>query len=421
MFQLPAGYDRDSVSREAIFDEEGRWVASTLNRSPLVTGGLLPTRVIIHDDTLRSGANTPGVYITNDKRMRIAEKLEETGVRDIEAGYAGLSDHCEFFRMLKKAGTRMRLGAHTMAMVENYRKEIYNAVEGGADVINIVAQFTEIGKNQFGGLPESVVVERIHDSVGYAKGLGVMASIGTVADSLEAIQKALHAAVDAGADRIYVYDARGWYTPNTVSFLVRLAKDIVGSRAQVAFHGHDDYGLATANSLEAVRAGADVVDVTVNRSGHRCGNASFEQVVAALTTIYGIDTGVELGKVFDLCKLVEELFEVGIPPNSPHVGAYMYLYAGAKTNAILRGDWFVWENIKAEAMGQKRGLQWTAHALERGGTKDAPVAIKAQQMGVNLTEEQLAQVYGELRKVFAEKKVATDPELEALISRVVKG
>lgn len=419
MFQLPAGYDKGRVSREATFDEQGRWVSSTLNRSPIASSGL-PHSVIIHDDTLRSGANTPGVYVTNEKRMRIAEKLEEAGVRDIEAGYAGISDHCDFFRMLKKAGTRMRIGAHTIAMVDNYRKEIYNAVEAGADVINIVSQFTEIGKNQFGGLPEAEVMRRIQDSVNYTKELGAMASIGTVADSLEDIRKSLRAAAEAGAARIYVYDARGWYLPSTVSFLVKLARDIVGPNIQLGFHGHDDYGLATANTLEAVKAGADVVDVTVNRTGHRCGNASFEQVVAALATICGTDTGVDLGKVYGLCKLVEEIYDLDIPPNSPHVGDYMYVYSGAKTNAILRGDWFVWENIKAEAMGQKRSLMWTAHALERGDTRDAPVALKVKQMGLSCTEEQLARIYAALRTVFSAKKYATDAEMEGIIGRIVK-
>ncbi|MFH1484445.1 MAG: hypothetical protein ABIH46_00095 [Chloroflexota bacterium] len=143
-------------------------------------------------------------------------------------------------------------------------------------------------------------------------------------------------------------------------------------------------------------------------------------VVATLTTIYAADTSVDLGEVFGLCKLVEELYEAKIPPDSPTVGEFVYLYAWGRTNAILRGDWFVWKNMKAEAMGQKRGLRWTAHALKGGGIADALTALKVKQMGLTYTEEPFAQVCASLRELFAEKNYATDLEKERPVRQVIR-
>lgn len=408
-------YDTNGMRREALFDDQGRWVVSAINRLAVVDHETKTASVIIHDDTLRSGANTPGVYATNEARIKIAQKLEEAGVRDIEAGYAGLSQDREFFAMLKRSGCKMQLGAHLLATLEPYA-EIDQAIESGADVINMVAQLTVVGKAEWGDIEEEEVLRRVDRCIRYAKGRGARVACGGVAYSLESIRKLATTSVEAGANRVYVYDARGWYTPDAVKFLVRFVRDIVGPSMQIAFHGHDDSGLATINSLEAARAGADVIDVTINRTGHRCGNASFEQVVTDLASIYGIETGIDLSKVYELSKLVEELYGIKVPPNSPVVGDYMYSYGGVHINAILRGDTFVWENIQAETVGCRRSIMWTPTALERGGMA-GPVALKIRQMGFPCTESQLKAVTDRLREVLRQKKVCTDDEMEKIVQQ----
>jgi isopropylmalate/homocitrate/citramalate synthase len=107
---------------------------------------------------------------------------------------------------------------------------------------------------------------------------------------------------------------------------------------EIAIHCHDDFGMATANTVEAVRAGADLVDVTVIRTGHRCGNASLEQVVAALESIYGVDTGVKLEQLRPLCQFVAEEYGLTIPANAPVVGDSMYTYGGIHGPAPTRSS-----------------------------------------------------------------------------------
>ncbi len=223
-------------------------------------------------------------------------------------------------------------------------------------------------------------------------------------------------ALNSGAQRIFLYDAKGWLTPEAVSFLVTHVRDIIGPDIQIGMHCHDDYGLATINTLEAVKASADVVDVTVNRTGHRCGNASFEQVVTALETLYGISTGIDLSRISELCHKVADLYEMTIPPNAPVIGKNMYSYGGFHITGILKGEWFLWENIKAEALGCRREIFYGPTALERG--KDRPIDLKVCQMGLQATAEELDEIFRLLRSKLEKKKQATEKEMEDIIRKV---
>ena len=129
------------VEEEYLFDEKGRWVINRINRLQTVDMEKKPESIIIRDDTLRSGANTPGVYTTNEKRMKIAEKLEEAGVREAEAAYAGIEEHHQFLKMLKRAGLKLRLGAHLLLLMADWKDRMDRSIEAGADIINMVADF----------------------------------------------------------------------------------------------------------------------------------------------------------------------------------------------------------------------------------------------------------------------------------------
>ena len=105
---------------------------------------------------------------------------------------------------------------------------------------------------------------------------------------------------------------------------------------------HDDFGLATANTLEGLRAGAMGCDVTFNRTGHRCGNAAFEQIAVGVEYFFGYETKLDLSKITEVSKLVSELYEVPVPANAPIVGWDMFSYGGLHIPGMLRGDWCLW-------------------------------------------------------------------------------
>jgi 2-isopropylmalate synthase len=256
------------------------------------------------------------------------------------------------------------------------------------------------------------------ETVRYSKRLGQYTAIGTVAATLDNLRQSVQTCLDAGADRFYLYDTRGWHTPQAMAYLTRFVRDIVGDRMEIAVHCHDDFGLAVANTVEAVRAGADVVDVTLIRTGHRCGNASFEQTVIALEVLHDIRTGIELEKLHSLCHFVAETYGLRIPPNAPIVGDHMFVYGGVHINALLTGAWFLWENLRAEVVGHRRRIVFGPTALRRGA--ESPIALKARQMGVQLSEAQLEQVYQRLGAIIEERHQADEVEVESLIREAAR-
>jgi isopropylmalate/homocitrate/citramalate synthase len=416
--------DMSTLEREMVIDRYGRWVNCKINTLDIVTRGLrLPKRVIVKDDTLRSGENTPDIYVTTENKVRIAKKLEEIGIPEIEVGYVGgIKEHFELARRLRKEGITMKLGSHTRLWNPDFKSEIDRAIEGGADVINIIGAASHYMYNS--GLapriPIDKIPERIYECINYAKDRGMFTAFGIVDQpTLDMIHRCYAVAAEAGVDRAYLYDAKGWLTPEAISFLTTYIKDVVGSKVQIAIHCHDDYGLATANTLEAVKAGAEVVDVVVNGLGHRVGNASLEQVVAALTVLYNVETGIELNKLVEISKLVEEIYGVKVPPDLPLVGEWAYHYAGLHLIPILTGQWFVFENIKAETMGLNRILHFGPTAMHRGRT--GPIALKIEKMGLSCTDEQLDMVIDKIEEILKRKRYATESEVEEVIRAVIGG
>ncbi len=401
-----------------IMDSRERWITSALNSLFLVRESWAKNSVKIKDETLRSGANTPGVYATISKKLIIARKLEEIGISEVEAGYAGMEEHHEFIRQLRKEGSKLIVGVHTRGWVDNFKNEIDDALAAGANVINLLFSTSSIlGKALHPNLEGEAVYERIFESVAYAKKKGAIVSIGSAdPGDLETFRKTALTAVEAGADRVYIYDGRGWLVPETITFLVKYLRDLIGVKREIAVHFHNDLGLATINTISAIKAGADVVDVTVNGLGHRSGNAPFEQVVMVLEVIYGIRTGINLEKITELCRTVSDLYGIEIPPNWPIVGKNMYTYGGLHISAILEGSWYLWETIRAESIGQKRRLIFGETSLQRDST--SPIAVKMRQMGIKLTQEKIEKVITYLRPLIEEKTSLSEEEVEAAIKEL---
>lgn len=419
-FEMPAHIDPRRVTEEAVLDEQGRWLRSRINLLPEVAGPSAVTSVIVKDDTIRSGANTPGVHATTEQKLRIAERLEDAGVVEAEGGYANLDENTRFVKALRQRGTKLRLGAHCGLGVSDWKMHIDRAVDAGYDIVNLVGMqgylMTQALHPRLSG---QALLDRMAETVRYSKSQGQFTAIGTVAPTLENLRQSVETVLEAGADRFYLYDTRGWHTPQAMAYLTRFVRDIVGDRMEIAIHCHDDFGLALANTVEAVRAGGDVVDVTLIRTGHRCGNASFEQTVVALEVLHDIRTGIKLEKLYGLCKFVEETYGLRIPPNAPIVGESMFVYGGVHINALLTGAWFLWENLRAEVVGHSRRVEFGPTSLRRGD--ESPVALKARQMGVRLDDAQLEQVYRRLGAVIEERHAASEVEVESLIREAASG
>ncbi len=388
--------------------------------------GLPKHDVIIKDDTFRESTNMPGTSPTNDHKLALARKLEAAGVTEIVGGHAGLKEQCDFMRMVKDAG--LNLMVHAYVDFGDWKRGIEAAVSAGADAIWMPGALNPspifAGKlgSRYGywsaDFDLDAVLDTMKAAIDFTKDRDKLITVARAPIIDGVFEKALDAYVRGGADRICIFDDRGHYTPQTMSHVVKMHRDVVGQSVKLEVHCHDDFGLSLANSLEGVRAGADVVDCVLNGYSHRSGNCALEQVVPALEVLYGVKTGVDLSQLTSLCRLAADVFGVPIPAQRPHIGAAAYAYSGVHISALLQEGWFVWETIKAETIGQERHVVWSPTSLDRHGMS-GPVALKIRRMGLSFNEAQLQEVFAAARAVMAGKNFATDEELEAVIFQVL--
>jgi methanogen homocitrate synthase len=426
MVEIPAVLNPEMVLKELSFDPAGRWAVPALNRKTVVDAEVPTHAVIIKDDTFRESTNMPGAAPSNARKLELARKLEASGVKEIVGGHAGLKDQCDFMRMIKDEG--LDLMVHAYVDFGDWKSGIENGVAAGADAIWMPGALNPspifAGKlgSQYGYWSADFDLDKVLDTmkaaIDLAKKHDKLITVARAPIIPGIFEKALDAYVKGGADRICIFDDRGHYTPQTMGYVVKMHRDAVGPKVGLEVHCHDDFGLSLANSLEGVRAGADIVDCVLNGYSHRSGNCALEQIVAALEVLYGVDTGFDLSQLTSLSELAAEVFNVPIPPQRPHVGASAYAYGGVHISALLQEGWFVWETIHAEAIGQHRHVVWSPTSLERHGMA-GPVALKIKRMGLQFDESQLHQVFAETRKVMAVKNYATDEELEAVVHQVL--
>lgn len=405
------------ILKEVEFDPQERWMAPTMNKIAVAPSPGQPQSVTVRDDTIRSGGNTPGVYATFKEKMELAEKLEAIGIVEAEIGYSSIPDELKFIQTLKRNGSKLQCGLHTRYYDPAYRNEIKKAVEGGGDLVNLVGYWGYVMTHAL--CPENWqgnIEDRVSDAVSYAKSLGARVAVSMDCHRLDQVARFVPAAVAAGTDRIVIPDARGWFVPQTLAFLVRYVRALGGPNVEIGVHCHNDMGFATINTIEAIRAGATACDVTVSGTGHRCGNAAFEEVVTALEVLYGIHTGLDLSQLTALSETVERLYKVPIAANRPIVGRQMYSYGGSHIAGILRGQWFLWENIKAEVVGNKRYVTFGPPSLRRG--KTGPISVKVEQMGITPDEKNLERIYEILEPMIKQRKELTEQEVEAVIRQV---
>lgn len=353
-------------------------------------------------------------------RIAIARKLEEIGVPEIEIGYVGaIQEHAELSRKLKIEGIKPKLVSHTRIYTrkDEWKDEINKAVDAGSDILCLLASMSETLCATTPWLPKESVTERIAESVEYTNKLGIFPAL-TLVDGirtpLEDILNAYQVAYESGVKRIYVMDGQGVALPETVSFIVKLLVERFGNEIEIACHFHNDYGLATANTLCALKSGASVADVVVNGLGDKAGIGALEEVVTALEILYGVNTGIDMRKLVELSEFVQERFNIPVSANKPIVGPNIVRHQiDSHMATILRGYWWAWEEIKPEYFGRERSLEWAYGKLRTG--RSGSLQAKLEAMGVNATDEQYDELESELRELVEKNQVVNERELEKLI------
>jgi len=290
--------------------------------------------VRIFDTTLRDGEQTPGVSLTPDEKLRIAIKLDELGVNVIEAGSAITSEgEREGIKKIVNEGLNAEICSFTRAV----KVDIDAALECGVDSIHLVVPTSDLHLEHKLNKTREQVKQFALDCTEYAVDHGLLVELSaedsTRSDS-EYLTEIFREGIDAGAKRICACDTVGMLTPETAT---KFYGSLSNLGVPLSVHCHNDFGLAVANTLSGLRAGATQAHVTVNGIGERAGNASLEEVVVSLYSLYDEKTDVNIKLLYETSKMVARMTGVYLQPNKAIVGENAFAHeSGIHADGVIK-------------------------------------------------------------------------------------
>jgi len=368
-------------------------------------------RIRVFDTTLRDGEQTPGVSLTADDKMEIARQLSQLGVDIIEAGFPSSSDgERKVVRDIAKAG----LTSEVCALSRATKGDLDAAIDCGVSLVHVFIPTSPVQMKYAVNLTPEQVLSSAVESIRYVKQHGLkceFSPMDATRSDLPFLKQVCRAAQDAGMDSLNVPDTVGIMIPKTTIKLIEELKTVVS--VPISIHCHDDFGMAVANSLAAVEAGASQVHVAVNGLGERAGNASLEEVVMALHEIYKYKTGVNARLIYSTSRMVAALTGIAVQANKAIVGENAFAHeSGIHTRGITEKP-LTFEPIKPELVGRTRKLVAGKLAGTRG------IKAELEEIGIHPTEEQLKEIVQRVKDLGDKGKMVTDADLLALTSAVM--
>ncbi|MDJ0270169.1 MAG: 2-isopropylmalate synthase [Aigarchaeota archaeon] len=352
---------------------------------------LLPERVYIFDTTLRDGEQTPGAALKPEDKIRVAEALDELGVDIIEAGFPLVSKgEAEAVKTI----ANMKLKAKICALARAEKMDIDAALNADVDWIHVFIATSDIHLKHKLRLTREEALEKARSMVEYAKEHGVTVHF-SAEDATRTepsfLMRVFREVEKAGADSIDIPDTVGTALPYAMRYLVRLTKENV--KVPVSVHCHDDFGLAVANSLAGVEAGAEIIHATINGIGERAGNASLEEIVSALNFLYGVKTNIRLENLYKTSRLVEKLTGIIVPKNKAIVGDNAFSHeSGIHVHGIL-GSPHTYEPVMPESFGRRRRIVFGKHSGAHG------VEALLKEYGFTVEREKLRKILARIKEI----------------------
>jgi len=385
------------------------WV-SDLNARPEIRTQFPRTQIRFYDTTLRDGEQTVGVVLSPQQKLEIARKLDELGLSRIEAGFPRVSpDDAEAIQLMQKANLKAELWGFSRAV----KADIEELVRLGLRASVIEAPTSDLKLSAY-GLTREDVLKRVVDAMSFAKQNGIKVAFfgvdGTRTD-LDFLKKINLAALEAGATEIVVVDTIGACGPEAVEFLVREVCGWVGPTIPVHFHGHNDFGMATACAVAAVRAGATWIQGTINGMGERAGNADICEIALALRCLYDVPVALDLTKVRDVSETVSKSSGYTLDAWKPLVGENLFV----RESGAVAAQFHIPEAIEpysAELVNAHRSI-----VLGKKSGLDS-IDLKCKELGLTIKSEQRAPILAEVKKrSIAKRGLLTDEEFQEIVRK----
>ncbi len=376
--------------------------------------------VKIFDTTLRDGEQSPGASMTPDEKLIVARQLAKLNVDVIEAGFPIASDGD--FNAVKRIAKEVK-GVEIAGLARANRADIERAYEAikYSDMprIHTFIATSPIHMQYKLNLKPEEVIEKAVDAVKFAKkftdNIEFSAEDATRSE-LDFLVKIFTRVIDAGATIINVPDTVGYTVPqeyaNIIKYLIDNIKNI--DKAVISVHCHNDLGLATANTLAAIEAGARQIETTINGIGERAGNAAVEEVVMALKTrkdFYKYDTNIITQNIYPTSKLISQITGISVQPNKAVVGKNAFAHeSGIHQDGVLKAK-ETYEIMKPESIG----ISTDAIVLGKHSGRHA-LKSKLESLGYDLSDEDFEKAFKAFKHIADKKKVVYDEDIDAIVA-----
>ena len=391
--------------------ESEQWSVSHFNGQ---VQNSISKEVFIVDCTLREGEQQAGVVLSRKQKIQLAHILDEIGIPQLEVGMPAVSAEEEGnIRAIAQEGLKAGLVAVCRSLKEDVDKAERCGVRG-------VSCSLPIGEHQIRyklKWPKEKVIETAVAITSYAHEKGffvVLSPYDTPRAEPAFLENFLKTVIREGwVDRMRLVDTVGSLTPQGMGYLVQRMKAWTGKPIEV--HCHNDFGLATANTLTALSAGADVASTALNGMGERAGCGATEEVALALRVLYGIDMGLHLQKFYEASRLLQKFSGIKLQPHKAVVGEGAF----AQEAGLVVTGWkefpFTAEPYLPGLVGQKASL-----VLGKKSGKDS-IDVKLKEMGLSASEKEIADILSEVKnKAQKAGRPLRDGDFQAIVKKMVQ-
>ncbi|OUJ19001.1 Isopropylmalate/homocitrate/citramalate synthase LeuA family [Methanonatronarchaeum thermophilum] len=370
-------------------------------------------KIRIFDTTLRDGEQTPGVSLSIEDKINIANQLDALNVDVIEVGFPSSSKG--EMDSAKKI-IQQNFDTNICGLARAKKTDIDACIEAGVDTIHLFISTSDIQLKHTIKKTKKQVKEIIADQITYLKDHDVnclFSAMDATRTDLDYLIDVYQKAEQAGADTINVPDTVGITTPHAMGQLIKkISKEI---SIPIDIHCHNDFGLAVANSLHGIEFGASQVQTTINGIGERAGNASLQQTVMGIECLLNLQTNIKTEKLYETSKLVERLTGIPILPNTPIIGENAFSHeSGIHAQGVISdSETFEPGIMTPEMVGHKRRLVPGKHVGRHA------VKTMLSDAGLNPNEEQLNEIVSRVKNLGDKGKKVTDVDLYTIAEVVM--
>ncbi len=372
--------------RKTIFKKlEAQGLIANYNRLRKNLPSKLPARVFISDETFREGIKAPTVFLTYVEQVKLAKLMDESGIATINVGFPALSEDDK--RAVKRIVNESFDNVILTASAQPTKSSVDACLECGIKEITIETPFNGLNLKYRLNITKEQLLKGTSESIDYALKHGATVELmlrDASRTPLETILQIFETAATAGASKLGIADSVGFLRPLSMHYLLSHIREGLTENTKkktaLSVHCHNDFGLATANTLAAVEEGASYLHTCIAGFGERAGIAPFEEVVTSLELLYNIDTGIDLERVYRLSQSAEKAFALPVQFHKPIIGENPFSREVDDEVEKLRAQPLLFEPFPPEIVGRETkffvgrntGQTLIQRLLEQAGVRASP-------------------------------------------------